>query len=388
MARPEVVGRILECLLRELATGHWPEGRPVAPMRALAKQWGVSQETAMAALRRAGGLGLLNVQPRHRTVVEPGAAARALEVLHETQRKAEVSRVALLVGSPLSVLEYHPFFATFRRLACERGLARRIQIEVVQWPLREQVEFARSLPARGYRAALSLGLKPVHWVGVTWMHDHGYPVVVVNRDLPGMGVSTVRGDGFAAMQQLARHLIDLGHRNLCLITHFMPGASGAGLDEAEGWMQVLEETGLGRECTMPVCVLPWEPFMRENSHPFDNIFGRRDHPTAVVFVSPMWAKQMLSDARFRRFRVPEDVSVAVLHVNDPPLTISGLPPLTHIGLNHRRLVDCVIEVLSEMLAGDLTPRRLLLPLDVTLTESIGPPTHGSPVAKGPGPCAP
>ncbi|NLX59505.1 MAG: GntR family transcriptional regulator [Phycisphaerae bacterium] len=376
MARPEIIGRILEHLLRGLAAETWPSGSRLPSTRQLAQQLCVSQDTVLLAVQRAAADGLVEVRPRSPAMVRPEAASRARELLAERQRCATVSRVAVLFEEGEKLAD--PFFTTFlgeaHRLAAERD----IELHMVEWPLRRQIELVQALPAQGFRGAIGLSLTPSYWVGVAWMQEHSFPIIVINRSLPSLAVSTVRGNAYEVVQRLARHLIRLGHRNLCLVSHFVPGAVGAGLNEVDGWLQALDEAGLMCTSSLPLCVLPRIRALRENPHTFANLFCRPDRPTAVVFTSPLWAEELLSDPRFGALKVPGDISVAVLNMSDPPLTVPGLPPLTRMCPAIPRQVECVFQVLLEMFAGDLTPRRLLLPIGLTLTESIGPPPVGLP----------
>ncbi len=68
------------------------------------------------------------------------------------------------------------------------------------------------------------------------------PVVIVDRDINGWEVDTVRGDSVAGARALVRHLIGLGHRRIAVITG--PANTTTAADRVVGYHLALSEAGI------------------------------------------------------------------------------------------------------------------------------------------------
>lgn len=149
---------------------------------------------------------------------------------------------------------------------------------------------------------------------VSALRQRGIPFVLVDSELHD-GVSSVEIDDSEGMEQLVRHLLELGHRRIAILaietgidgghTHWrgpmlrrMTGVRAAlaahGLDVESPGIQVHEIP-----CTRPA-----------GARAFDELWGRDDRPTAIVAFSDIIALGVLDAARDAGVDVPGEVSVS------------------------------------------------------------------------------
>ena len=62
----------------------------------------------------------------------------------------------------------------------------------------------------------------------------GFPIVLIDRDLPGLGLSCVSTDNQYAIRLATNHLIKLGHKKICLFTRNFP--STVFVDRTKGFL--------------------------------------------------------------------------------------------------------------------------------------------------------
>ena len=245
-------------------------------------------------------------------------------------------------------------------------------MQTIGVPLAEQEQALAQLTRQRYDAAVALSFSPAYSTFLTTARRQSYPLLVFNRYFPGLQLATIHLGQDEALRHIANRLLLLGHRNLCMVTHFSGAYSMIGYDPATVWLEYLQEKGLLTECTLPLRILPWKAGLRNNPHVFADIFQRPDRPTAVVFTSGLWAQQFLSDPRFQLLSVPEDISVAVLHPGTRPL-LPGSIQLTNVDIDYRHAAQCILKTIGEMTSGAALTPSIRLAADINFTASIGPP---------------
>ncbi|MBN2581632.1 MAG: substrate-binding domain-containing protein [Planctomycetes bacterium] len=371
MGEQRVVRVVLADVLRRLANGSWPEGTSVPSSRELAEELGVSQPTLLAALRRAARRHLLSIAPRQAAVVPAGATDRARRMLARLASRTDGRRAVVLVPEAAHYMN-NPFHRTLLEAITREAVDRRIRIIVERLPLRGQVPAVRSLINRGINAAACLALDAEYTAAILTMHEREFPVMLVNRRFPGADMPTVRIDDHLAAEGIADRLIDLGHRSLCMVSHFSPDRTQIGDHFIDRWLTHLESRGVLPGCRRPLMILPWCDELRRHEHTFDPLLEGPDRPTAVVFTAALWAEVFVADPRAKALNIPDDLSLAVLNPGGAGLCGSGGVALTTIEINYRRMAECVVEMLGHLLEGNVNPPSLRVPLDIHLTESIGP----------------
>lgn len=122
---------------------------------------------------------------------------------------------------------------------------------------------------------------------------------------------------------------------------------------------------------MPLYV-PWETLLGLYSPAFRAVMKGPDRPTAIVFGFSPWAKRFLNDPEFSHMGVPQDLSLATFETTADLPQAPGRPPLTSFEINLTRTAQCIMETLGRVAAGDTNVPTIRVPLDLRLTDSIGP----------------
>jgi LacI family transcriptional regulator len=193
--------------------------------------------------------------------------------------------------------------------------------------------------------------------------DHRIPVVVIDRDLPGLPVDCLFSDHVAGAVQAVSHLIDLGHSRIACING--PAASFPAQARLAGYHEALRTAAIrpdplllrhgafsvdmGRAATRALLELP-------------------SPPTAVFACSDLIAFGVLAAARDVGLALPE--SLSVVGFDDIRLSALTAPPLTTV---HQRREEIGRQaarmLLARMQEPSLPYRRLLLATSLNVRGS-------------------
>jgi LacI family transcriptional regulator len=191
------------------------------------------------------------------------------------------------------------------------------------------------------------------------------PVVLVNRDVPGL--PSVAADDVDGVAQALGHLHALGHRTVAVAAG--PSGSWSGSRRVTGLRQAAERLG---DVTL-VELGSFRPYSSGGYAAADHALA--SGATAVVAFNDLMALGMLDRFRGRGVRVPEDISVvgfddvAFATLVSPAMTTVRVP---HVGLG-RSAVDLLVSALG---AGadpaDRTAEDEQLPVELVIRGSTGP----------------
>lgn len=357
--------RIFMDILRHLACGDWPEGERIASLRELAEERGISTKPCMVAIRTAAAQGLLRVHPKSRAEVLPGAAELAKSILAGLSDEQRQRKIAILISEELFPLSERPseagVIAGIGRTAAGRGL----HSEQIPVPKQGHMELARKI-ASGYDAAVGINL-PVKMLPLVFgLRGRGLPLLMFRHHVPGRDdIPSVTADTYGAARRLAQMLINLGHRNMCLV-------SGQ-LLECQGWMDALKKADMIESCVLPVMsYMGWNP-MGAIRHALS--LRPRITALAVGYLEMLfWANEK---GYLDGLHVPQDISIAVVSGAGEFRLPPAWPPITYAQMNVRRAAEIIIDGLLSMLKGETPPSNIRLPMDIVITDSIAaPPAAG------------
>lgn len=221
----------------------------------------------------------------------------------------------------------------------------------------------------------TVGRRPQCVLSVAWLSEHerdqlktkGIPFVVFDPngelpdDVPFVGATNWRGG-----QAATRHLIDLGHRRIAMITG--PDHPFC-LARSSGYVSALAEAGLPMDPNLMVKTL----LTREDGYTAAReLLARSDRPTAVFTANDMQALGVYQAARELGLSIPEDLSV--VGFDDVPAVAWVDPPLTTV---HQPLADMAVAATELALAlgrGEDVPQvGLEIATTLTIRESTAPP---------------
>jgi LacI family transcriptional regulator len=196
-------------------------------------------------------------------------------------------------------------------------------------------------------------------------YESGFPVVLMGQlnenTLPFVDVNAVEGAAAAT-----RHLIQLGHRRIALITNASLQYTSA-QQRRQGYIQALNEAGIPAE----------EALMREGAYTSESGFEAMQLilalpvlPTAVFVASDVVALGAMQAIRNAGMRIPEDM--AVVGFDDIPMAPYFDPPLTTIRLPAFQLGwTAGKQLIALMLGRTLEQHSILLDSELVVRKSSG-----------------
>jgi DNA-binding LacI/PurR family transcriptional regulator len=193
----------------------------------------------------------------------------------------------------------------------------------------------------------------------------GEHVVAIEVGPPGMPF--VRLDVEHGTELALAHLMDLGHERIGHLASSIDGATFRA--RRETLLARLAEAGLepGPHAT---AAFRFEPAREAAAGLLDG----PDRPTALYCDDDILAGGVYLAARERGLRIPEDLSV--VGFDDLPFARVFEPPLTTVVTDPEALGATAFELLAELMAGGDPPAPRVLPVELVVRGSTGPPPSG------------
>ncbi len=190
------------------------------------------------------------------------------------------------------------------------------------------------------------------------------PIVTLGANLPGVAVAgEVVFDNDRGVELTLRHLEELGHRRICVLSWVMGEAVDRTAERAlQAWSA---RYGIRLEVERSAFTLEGAAALARE------ILGRPDRPTAFFCLSDSFAYGVYLACRQLGLTIPDDVSVAGF--DDFPLSLLVDPPLTSTGWDLERAASLAVDAAIRALDGgpaDGADRTLIAPA-LALRASTG-----------------
>jgi LacI family transcriptional regulator len=337
---------------------HWKQ--PVITIREVAERAGVSTSTVSHVINETRYVSA-DVQARVRLAMaelgyQPNALARSLRVKRSNTLGMIVPEIA------------GPFFAEIVRaveqVAFDRGYS--LFLCNSDGDLEKERLFTNGLVEKQVDGLVFVAVgASVELVERLLARD--VPVVVIDRELPGVDVDVVLADNLAGGKAAAEHLAALGHRRIACITG--PSVLTLSAQRVIGYRELLAE----RE-------LPYEERLVVRGR-FDYASGHAaakallalpEPPTAVFACNDLMAIGAMAAAYAAGLRVPDDLSI--IGFDNVPQAPYTNPPLTTIAQPIAAFGQAAIQMLLERI-GDkgLAARRQVLSTQLVVRASTASP---------------
>jgi LacI family transcriptional regulator len=344
----------------------------------VAERAGVS---AMTVSRVVNNSGYSSQETRTRVesaIAELGYVPNALA----RQLRSKRTKTLALVVSDIS----NPFFTTIARgvedVAARHGFS--VMYCNTDESEREEAQYLLMLVERQVDGVL---LVPAGRSGTSFrlLQAHRMPVVVLDRRVAGHHVDGVRCDSEAGAHALTRHLIELGHRRIAVLTGRRTISTS--VDRVAGCRRALEEAGLALDDAL----VRYGGFTFGNLHQADGhrmaravLASAVDRPTAIFAVNNFIAFGAIRALHEAGIRVPDGMSVVAFDdlptewVSDPFLTVAAQPAY-EIGRRGAAM-------LLDRLAGERIAEveDVVLPFELIIRRSSAPPRLSPEVAMAAG----
>ena len=339
----------------ELVTG---TGR--VTVRAIAAETGLSIATVSRVLNGGGNVAS-DTRERVRQLVER-LGDRAPEPRPRPQTRA--TRPPVFVRCPYLLTDYFGHIVT--------SIAETLALHGQSMLLDAGDAVARStvvreLPRRGDVFGALLILPPEPSADLEALAAHGYPFVVVDpRTAVPRGMVSISAAHFSGARAVTRHLIELGHRRIGVITG--PPYWHTRDDRVGGHFAALAEAGVLGD---PELMRYGEPATKTGVRAGRELLDLRSGPSAVGCFNDKVAVGVMEVAAARGLRVPEDLSVAGF--DDIDVSRATTPRLTTVRQPLQEMGRTAVTMLMRQLDGH-AHEALSMELGTRLVvrESTGP----------------
>jgi LacI family transcriptional regulator len=240
-------------------------------------------------------------------------------------------------------------------ILCNTDESEAKQEQYLQMLLRRRIDGILLVPT------CSTDPKPVHII-----QQQSIPVVLLDRQIPGVKVDVVRADSEDGAFQLTQHLLSLGHKRIALLTG--PQTVSTAVDRVNGYRRALADAGLPESAAQ----FYWGAFTQESGiHMASLALAATPAPTALIAANNFIAIGALKALQKRGLHVPDDI--ALVTVDDTPPTFPIDPFLTVLTQPAREMGQQAAQLLLDRLTNliDDTYRHIVLPTQMFVRESSG-----------------
>jgi LacI family transcriptional regulator len=201
---------------------------------------------------------------------------------------------------------------------------------------------------------------------VGMIQKQGIPVVVLDRQIPGIQVDIVRADSENGAYQLTDHLLSLGHRQIAVLAG--PETVSTAVDRVMGYRRALTAHGLPEEAA----AIYWGAFTVESGREMA-LQALSDHQqlTAFFATNNFIAIGAMQAMRETGLTVPDDIALVTL--DDIPAVFTIEPFLTVARQPAREMGRKAAQILLDRLSGQLDGeyQHIVLPTQLIIRASSG-----------------
>lgn len=337
--------------LRErIDSGELAVGDRLPTERELSKQFNVSRITAQKALEKLNSEGAISRHPGRGSFVIRSTAAQQ----DAPGSAARVASAGTLIGLVLPELGESyglTLLSGIERSADDSNLLLAICRSYGRQDA--EVRAVRRLLDLGVNGLIVFPVNGEHYnPEILRLHVEGFPLVLVDKYLPGVPVCSVSTDNKSAAEHLTRHLIELGHRHIGFCSP-SPADTVTLEDRWDGFTAALESSRIPFRPEWALTNLPTETpaadnagYRPEHNDMLTHYLQEQRELTAVVATEFQAAAHLLLAARRLGLRVPEDLSIACF--DSPSSRFLGWQ-FTHIRQDEETMGSKAVEILREQM---------------------------------------
>jgi LacI family transcriptional regulator len=231
----------------------------------------------------------------------------------------------------------------------------------------EEAEYLRVLIERRVEGVL---LVPAFGASgsVRLLQEHHITTVLLDRHVRDVDVDEVRADSRGGAYAAVRHLLDLGHRRIAILTG--PEGVSTSADRVLGYREALLETCPDGRCSQ----IAYGEFNEASGHAMTcQILARKTRPTAIFAANNFIAFGAIRALGEAGLRIPEDMSMVVFDDLPPDWVVD--PFLTVVSQPAYEIGTRAAELMLGRLAGEATgaPRTIIRPSQLIVRRSTAPP---------------
>jgi LacI family transcriptional regulator len=333
----------------------------MSTIRDVAKRACVSTMTVSRVINSSGYISQETQERVEKAIAEMGYVPNALA---RSLRFKQTQTIALVLTDITN-----PFFTTIARgvedAASEKGFT--VMYCNTDESLVEETEYLHTLLKKQVDGVLLVPVGSSN-ENVLYLQERNTPLVVLDRHVPDVKIDSVRADSVQGGYTLTRHLLDLGHRRIAILSG--PADTSTALDRVVGYHQAFAEAGL-----------PVDPqwvrhglFVQESGYQMaQEVLALSPRPTGIVAANNFISIGAYHALRAAGLRIPEDISLVTFDDLPTPLVLE--PFLTAIDQSAYELGYKATQMLLTRLAGEgpSEPQEIIYPTRLIVRKSSGKP---------------
>ena len=289
----------------------------------------------------------------------PHGAARAL-----------ASRRTKTIGAVVPTLDNGTFAQSLEALqSCINQAGYVLLVATSEYDLARESEEVRALLERGIDGLMLVGAD--HELSVyARLQSKGIPLVLTWAIEAPFGHGCVGFDNAELAQQLADHLVDLGHRHFGIIagiTRHNDRAAG----RLTGYKDALAKRGIDLN---EVPIFERRYSINDGRAALRMLMSVKPRPTAVLCGNDILAIGALTECAASGLDVPRDISIAGFDDNEMSACVT--PSLTTVSVKPHLMGQFAAEYLIARLSGGKTAEIVDVHAELVLRQSTAPPPGG------------
>ncbi len=376
-------------LKRQIESGELQPGDKIATEREVMETFGVSRVTTTRALQLLQSENLISRQPGRGSYVldsehpsppleEPSLTPRIKDVVESTitlETKDSHERPSQVIGFVAPFLHYSfgpTILATLEEEVTKQDGVLAVRCSYGDQDLEE--EAIRKLLAAGAKGLIIFPVNGEFYNPlILQLHLQEFPMVVIDKFLPGIPLSCVTTDNRQAAYALTQQLLKLGHRH---IGYFSPKTEGTSTlsERYEGFLEALAEEEVAFVPEYFVEPISWTTNSAvEDERQIEELklwLDRNPEVSAVFASDDQLAQCMLATVRRLGLEVPKDFSIVCF---DGPPVNSLFWSFTAALQDQSAMAKQAMDLLFTKLRGDTNSaqRSVVVPAKIHLGQSTG-----------------
>ncbi|ASK63853.1 LacI family transcriptional regulator [Virgibacillus phasianinus] len=195
----------------------------------------------------------------------------------------------------------------------------------------------------------------------TNMVEGGYPVVFMDRKVPGVAAPTIISNNLDAVYSAIEHFIENGHQQIAIASQ--PLTISTRTDRYEGYKKALEAYGL---VINPSLMINAE--IKTVRKELERLFTSGSPPTALLAANDLVFIEVLEFAKENNLQVGEDFALAVF--DNIPFAHLVNPPVTTVAQSSRGMGEKAAEILLKQINKEkVDTNEIVFPCELLIRES-------------------
>lgn len=373
--------QIYQYVKEAILSGQYPVGQMIPTEQELMDQFAVSRITTNRALQMLTSEGLIKRRAGLGTFVcdvplaEPSEST-AQRVTSSTTPSTTAADDAGFVGFVIPFMDgtFGPvILRCVERILAERGYS--VVLGSTYGDQQKEQEVIRRLVRGGVKGLIVLPVNGEYYSDeILRLHVERFPIVLVDKSLPGIPLSYVASDNYAAAKSLTNHLISRGHQDIGFLSLSLNGTSTL-VDRYNGYTDSLAANGIvcnpDYHLTAPTAGTIVDGLDTTLVATITQFLSDSPQVTAMFAVDDNLAEHALAAALSLGKSIPEQFALTCF---DGPSEKTLFWHFTRAVQNEEEMARQCIRILDQLWADERSdpPQSVIIPCDIRIGPSTVP----------------